>query len=379
MPLHGLYLHIPFCAKRCHYCDFNTYEGQESLQGAYVAALEKEIKASPGLAVEGGLKSVFFGGGTPSLLEAGQLGSLLEAARSRFGLAAGAEITVEVNPGTADLSKFKALKAFGVNRLSFGFQARQERHLEALGRIHSSEESAAAWALAREAGFDNLSLDLMFGLSTQTAQEWQQSLDWALAFKPDHVSFYGLTVEPGTRFHQWQSAGRLPVPGEDEQAEMYSQGISALKGAGLGQYEISNFALPGRASVHNQLYWLNLDTLGLGAGAWSFVDGQRFSRQKQPAAYIKAVEEGRGSVTETERLDGREARAEAAFLNLRLNEGVDLAAWRRRYGLDLLEEFGPQLKRGLGAGWVTHDAQGGRLSLSAEGRLLANEVFAELL
>ena len=380
MAIHSLYIHIPFCAKRCHYCDFNTYEGQEGMAGDYVQALIQDLEQaarSGAAAVEGGLHSVYFGGGTPSLLEASQVDDLLKAVRRVLGLAPGAELTLEVNPGTANLEKFKALRSAGINRLSFGFQAKQEKHLQALGRIHSSDESVAAWALAREAGFDNLSLDLMFGLSEQTLGEWQDSLDWALALRPEHISFYGLTIEPGTRFHQWHEQGRLPVPGEDLQADMYELGVKALAEAGLDQYEISNFAQPGRSSVHNQFYWLNRDTLGLGAGAWSFVDGQRFSRSKMPSAYIQEAKDGQPGKPQSESLQGAEARAEAAFLNLRLNAGVDLDDWKRRYGVGLIDEFGPKLEKSLKAGCL--EQVGGRLRLTPSGRLLANEVFSALL
>jgi oxygen-independent coproporphyrinogen-3 oxidase len=380
MAVSGLYIHIPFCAKRCHYCDFNTYEGQEDLAGDYVKALIADLGqsvAAGAQAVDGGLRSVYFGGGTPSLLEAAQVRSLLEAVAGTLGLAPGAELTLEVNPGTADLEKFKALRACGINRLSFGFQAKQEKHLQALGRIHSASESEGAWLLAREAGFDNLSLDLMFGLSEQTLEEWRESLAWALERRPEHISFYGLTVEPGTRFHQWQGQGKLPLPGEDLQADMYELGVKTLAEAGLAQYEISNFARAGRSSVHNQFYWRNQDTLGLGAGAWSFVDGQRYSRSKMPSAYIAEVAQGRLGSPQAESLQGFDARAEAAFLALRLNEGVDLGEWRRRYGVDLIEEFGPRMAKSLKAGCL--EQVGGRLRLTDSGRLLANEVFSALL
>jgi oxygen-independent coproporphyrinogen-3 oxidase len=380
MAISGLYIHIPFCAKRCHYCDFNTYEGQENLAGPYVEALVRDLEQSVkagAVAVEGGLKSVFFGGGTPSLLKAGQVADILRAVRKQLGLAPGAEVTLEANPGTADLAKFEAFRAAGINRMSFGFQAKQDKHLQALGRIHSAQESEAAWALARQAGFDNLSLDLMFGLSQQTLEEWQQSLAWAIGFQPEHVSFYGLTIEPGTRFHQWHEQGQLPVPDEDLQADMYELGLRMMAEARLQQYEISNFGRAGKASVHNQFYWLNRDTLGLGAGAWSYVDGKRYSRSKMPSAYIEETRLGRLAASQSESLQGVDARAEAAFLNLRLNAGVDLAEWRQRYGLDLIEEFGPKMQKSLQAGWLEHSA--GRLKLTDSGRLLANEVFSALL
>lgn len=378
--IEGLYLHIPFCERRCHYCDFNTYEGMTDLAQDYCAALAQDLRASaaggPG-PVAGGLRSVYFGGGTPSLLEPDLLLGLLEQARASFGLAQDAEVTVEVNPGTAQTAALERLRLGGVNRISFGFQAAQDRHLQALGRIHSAAQSDEAWHQARAAGFDNISLDLMFGLSGQTMEEWCQSLDWALERAPEHVSFYGLTIEPGTRFHHWRGQGHLPLPDDDLQADMYEAGVAAMDRAGLAQYEISNFARPGRKAMHNQMYWRNVNTLGLGAGAWSFVDGERSGRIKQPQAYIQALAQGRDPRVERERLQGREARAEEATLALRLNEGLDLAAWQQRHGRGFDEEFGPDLDQPWRAGYLQR--REGRLSLTRQGRLLSNQVFISLL
>lgn len=352
----------------------------DGLKAAYVEAVIQDIKACAARgdrAVDGGLKSVYFGGGTPSQMEPAQLLALLEAARAAFGLAPDAEVTSEVNPGSALEGSLRALRQGGFNRISFGFQAAQDRHLQALGRVHNAQQSDEAWDAARAAGFDNVSLDLMFGLSGQTHEEWQQSLAWAVQRRPEHVSFYGLTVEPGTRFHHWASQGRLPLPDEGDQVLMYEDGIASLATAGLQQYEISNFARPGREAAHNRFYWLNRDTLGLGAGAWSFVDGRRSGRLKQPQAYIDAVTAGREPVVESERLEGKAARGEAALLALRLNQGLDLDAWRREHGLGLLEEFGPSLQRSFDAGCL--EREDALLRLSAKGRLLANEVFEAFL
>jgi oxygen-independent coproporphyrinogen-3 oxidase len=376
----GLYLHIPFCERRCHYCDFNTYEGMTALAPDYCRGLAEDLARSVergARAQDGGLQSLYLGGGTPSLLETEQLLGLLDAARRHLGLALDAEVTLEVNPGTADQRKLTALRKGGFNRVSFGFQAAQDRHLLALGRIHDARQSDAAWDAARAAGFDNMSLDLMFGLSTQTQAEWQESLDWALRRRPEHVSFYGLTIEPGTRFHHWRGQGSLPLPDDEDQAQMYEGGQAAMAAAGLEQYEISNFARPGRQARHNRLYWINADTLGLGAGAWSFVDGRRSGRIKQPQAYLAAVAEGREPVVESERLEGRAARSEAALLALRMNQGLDLGAWRARHGMDFEAEFGPALAPAFKAGCL--EQGGGRLALTAKGRLLANEVFERLL
>jgi oxygen-independent coproporphyrinogen-3 oxidase len=371
----GLYVHIPFCARRCHYCDFNTYEGMEGLAPDYVEALKRDLELAAGKPAP--LRSVFFGGGTPSLLSAAQIREILDAVRARCGLLPGAEITLEANPGTADLAKFEGFRAAGVNRLSFGFQAKQDKHLAALGRIHDSAQSAEAWRLARAAGFDNLSLDLMFGLPDQSAEEWRESLDWALAFQPEHLSFYGLTIESGTRYHYLQSQGQLPLPGEDLQADMYAEGIARLAAAGLGQYEISNFAKPGRESVHNRLYWQNRETLGIGAGAWSYVGGDRFMREKNPPLYMESIRQGRIPATENERLEGSLARGEAIYLGLRMLEGIDLEAWKNEKGLDLMGEFAAPAKEMLALGLLAQTEN--RLHLTPKGLPLANQVFSAFL
>ena len=371
----GLYVHIPFCAKRCHYCDFNTYEGMEGLAPDYVEALKRDLELAAGPAQP--LRSVFFGGGTPSLLSAPQIKEILDAVRARCGLLPNAEITLEANPGTADLAKFAGFRAAGVNRLSFGFQAKQDKHLLALGRIHDAAQSGEAWRLARAAGFDNLSLDLMFGLPEQSAEEWRESLQWALAFRPEHLSFYGLTIESGTRYHYLQSQGQLPLPGEDLQADMYAEGIQRLAAAGLGQYEISNFAKPGRESVHNRLYWRNRETLGIGAGAWSYVAGNRFMREKNPPLYMEAIRQGRIPATENEHLEGLEARGEAIYLGLRMLEGIDLEAWKSEKGLDLMGEFAAPAEEMLALGLLAQTEN--RLHLTPKGLPLANRVFSAFL
>ena len=378
--IQGLYIHIPFCERRCHYCDFNTYEGMTDLVPAYVQAVSADIRlcAEKGMqAPPGGLRSVYFGGGTPSLLDPGDLLTLLRGAKADFGLAPGAEVTVEVNPGTADVKKLALLRRGGFNRVSFGFQAAQDEHLEALGRVHTAAQSDLAWTAAREAGFDNMSLDLMFGLSRQTLPQWRESLEWGLARRPEHVSFYGLTVEPGTPFHVWAGQGRLPLPEEELQATMYELGLAQLGEAGLRQYEISNFSVEGRESVHNRLYWRNEDTLGVGAGAWSYVEGERSGRVRWPKAYIEAVSEGRLPKSEVERLSGRSARAEAAQLKLRMNEGLHLGAWLFSQGCGFFEEFGAALAPAFSAACL--ERSGESVRLTAKGRLLSNEVFMALL
>jgi oxygen-independent coproporphyrinogen-3 oxidase len=375
--IEGLYLHIPFCARRCAYCDFNTYEGLEALIPSYVAALSADLARSA-LGDDGAaLKSVFFGGGTPSLLPPELVAELLLRVRQAFPRAQALEASLEANPGAVEASSFKALRRAGINRLSLGVQASQDRALKALGRIHDSAQAERAVRLAQEAGFERLSVDLMFGLPGQSMQEWQQSLDWALGLGLSHISFYGLSVEPGTRFHALQAQGRLELPEEGLQADMYLAGVARLAAAGLVRYEISNFAKPGQACQHNRLYWLNRDTLGLGAGAWSFLKGERFGRTRDPKAYVQELAKGPASRQECQRLKGLASRGEAAYLRLRLAEGVDLAGWEQEFQRSWDSDFNGQTSALLAKGLLQR--QEARLFIPDQALPLANEVFREFV
>ncbi len=376
MAAQGLYIHIPFCEKRCHYCDFNTYEGQIDLRERYVEALLADLRLSSAYLSQP-LKSIFFGGGTPSLMLPSQIGQMVEAVREQVGLRTDVEISLEANPGSATLENFQAFRAAGINRISMGFQAYQDRFLLALGRIHDHAQSELAFRLARQAGFDNISIDLMFGLPEQSLQDWLESLRWGLNLQPDHLSFYGLTLEPGTRFFDWHQRGELQVPGEDLQADMYEQGLALCEAAGLAQYEISNFSRPGREAQHNCLYWQNAQTLGLGAGAWSYLGGERSGREKMPSKYIEACLQGRDPRVQHEILTERAARAEAASLALRTLAGIDLKAWKEFHGTEFSSEFASVQAEMARHGLLTQSSD--RLQLTPKGRSLANVVFEAFL
>jgi oxygen-independent coproporphyrinogen-3 oxidase len=375
--IEGLYLHIPFCARRCAYCDFNTYEGLEALIPRYVEALAADLARSTRGEEGEALKSVFFGGGTPSLLPPERVASLLVRVRQAFPRAKELEVSLEANPGAVEAGSFEALRQAGVNRLSLGVQAIQDRALKALGRIHDAAQAERAVRLAQAAGFERLSVDLMFGLPGQSMQEWEQSLDWALGLGLAHISFYGLSVEPGTRFHALQAQGRLELPEEGLQADMYSLGVQRLASVGLARYEVSNFAKPGHACQHNRLYWLNRETLGLGAGAWTFMGGERFGRTRDPKAYAQELDAGPARKQESESLKGLAARGEAAYLRLRLAEGVDLASWAKEFDRDWDADFNGQTSALLAKGLLQR--QGGRLYIPDQALPLANEVFREFV
>lgn len=375
----ALYLHIPFCVARCGYCDFNTYRHQPDLARGYVAALRAEIAAwgeRPEIA--GRLAAtVFLGGGTPSLLDPAELAEILGAARAAFGLAPGAEVTLEANPGTVDAAKFWGFRAAGANRLSLGVQAFQERLLRMAGRDHAVADIRRAVADARAAGFANVSLDLIFALPDQTLDEWVASLDEAVALAPEHVSAYGLTYEEGTPFYRDRQAGRLRPVDEETEAAMYDLAIARLATAGYEQYEISNFARPGFRSVHNQIYWHCGDYLGLGAGAHSCLGGRRFFNRRLPQDYIEAVRRQGTAEAGGEDLTPRQRLGEAMVLGLRLREGVNLDDLAARFAPWGLAPDAGTLDRLEGVGLL--ERRGPCLRLTDRGLRLANEVFVALV
>lgn len=387
----SLYLHIPFCRHRCAYCDFNTYTGLGALQGAYAAALAAEVaQVGEAGAREAGaplpVHTIFFGGGTPSLMEAADLAQILGAVRHVFALEPAAEITLEANPGTVDGAYLAAIRALGINRLSFGMQSAVAAELALLERSHNYEDVAEAVALSRAAGFDNLSLDLIYGLPDQSLASWQQSLEAALALQPDHLSLYCLTIEVGTPMERWLHSGRINLPDPDLAAEQYELACARLGAAGWQHYEISNWALPGRACRHNLTYWRNNPYLGLGAGAHGYVGGVRYHVVKQPRTYLRRLEQAdrhapyplSAAVAASHRLDEAEMIADMMITRLRLlEEGLDMNAFSHRFGRtvdDLYGETVAQLTR-----WGLLQQRDGRLLLTERGRFLSNQVFYRFL
>ncbi|MBA2677272.1 MAG: radical SAM family heme chaperone HemW [Ktedonobacteraceae bacterium] len=378
----SLYLHIPFCHTRCYYCDFNTYAGILPMRAAYVRALLTEIELAGKKAQhdDGSLRrsrTIFFGGGTPSLLSVEQMKSLLDACFSAFAIDADAEITMEANPGTLTKEQLMGLRAAGVNRLSMGAQSFDADLLKALGRIHTPEEITQAVQYAREAGFTSINIDFMFGLPGQTMQHWRETLDQALELRPEHLSLYSLIVEEGTLFHDWAQEGRI-VPGdEDLCADMYEYADQKLREAGYINYEISNWALPGHHSRHNLTYWQNLPYIGMGAGAYSSFTGRRFSDEREPAVYIKQLKANHIPEVESEVVEREQAMSETAFLALRTAMGLHLPTFEQRFDEPFAQFVGNRLRVVEEAGLLEHEENW--LRLSTRGRLLGNEVFMRLL
>jgi oxygen-independent coproporphyrinogen-3 oxidase len=378
----SLYLHIPFCHTRCHYCDFNTYAGLLPLREPYVRALLAEISLMGEMARYSDGRSrrartIFFGGGTPSLLSVPQISRILDACRQHFAIDQEAEITLEANPGTLSQEQSEGLRAAGINRLSMGAQSFDEDLLKALGRIHTPQQVTQAVRYARAAGFTSINLDFMFGLPGQTMQHWRETLERALALRPEHLSLYSLIVEEGTPFFTWVQEGRITPGDEDLCADMYEYADERLRAAGYANYEISNWALPGYESRHNLTYWLNLPYIGMGAGAYSSFGGRRFSNVREPLEYIRLLKERSFPEAESERVGREQAMSETAFLALRTAMGLHLPTFERRFGLPFAQFAGNRLRPVEEAGLLERDGQW--LRLSKRGRLLGNEVFYRLL
>jgi len=388
----SLYLHIPFCSLKCRYCDFNSYAGLEELVEPYVGALIAEMGLWSGFARGRPLPTVFFGGGTPSLLPIGQVERIMRALRERFALAPDAEVTLEANPGTVDREYLGALLAAGVNRISFGVQSFFDDELAALDRIHSAAEAEEAYRWARDAGFRRVNLDLIYGLPEQPLERWRASLERAIDLAPDHMSLYALTVEEGTKLAYDIEHGSLLEPDGDAQAEMYEWSQGRMAAAGYRQYEISNWATLGQECRHNLVYWQNGDWLGLGAGAHSHLAGLRFADVYSPRRYVQLVGEtaqapqgadagallkSMRQVTYVEGPRPELARADTLIMGLRLNEGVSLAEFRRRFGEAADEGYAATFDEFVSLGLL--ERANGRIRLTPRGRLLANEVFTRLL
>ena len=336
----GVYLHIPFCKSRCSYCDFATdvYRSSDVVE-RYVSALVKEIRAFD---VNGALSkvratdTVYFGGGTPSLLEPAQVEQILQTVRNKFGIADDAEITMEMNPGTVTTERLAEYRSLGVNRASFGVQTFNDRHLKLLARGHDANDARTTFELLRNARFTNVSFDLIAGLPGQTIDDWKRNLDEAVSTEPEHLSLYLLEIHEGTPLADQIFNGRRRVPDEELAAEMYELMIDRLVDAGYEQYEISNFAKSGFESRHNTKYWRLDPVFGFGVSAHSFDGQQRYSNARDTADYVRRIEESGSAEVFRERTD---LESESAFLGLRLSPGIDLESYRRHFGIDLVDKY----------------------------------------
>ncbi|MCC9076213.1 radical SAM family heme chaperone HemW [Litorilinea aerophila] len=395
----GLYIHVPFCERKCPYCDFNTYAGFQHIHQDLVDALcaemarwQEPLQARP-------ITSIFLGGGTPTLLTAGQLHQIFEAVHRHFSLAPGCEITSEANPGTVDRDKFQVLRSLGVNRLSLGVQSFQPDELRFLGRIHDVADVYRAFEAARTAGFDNVNLDFMFGLPGQSLADWQQTLEEALALAPEHLSLYSLIVEPGTPLYHWVQRGEVPPPDDDQAGALYEAAMERLAAAGYVHYEISNWAKadparpllshesPPWACRHNLLYWRNQEYLGVGPGTHSHLRqpgeggvpvSRRWSNQKPVPGYIRRIRSGAEVTDFAEELTPPVSMGETMMLGLRLvREGVPFLRFQQIHAVDLRQVFSQELERLETWGLIQMDEA--RVRLTRQGLMVGNQVFCRFL
>ncbi len=368
----GLYLHIPFCSAICGYCNFNRGLFDGPLKAQYVEAIEAEIKlvGRPGFGGGRPADTIFFGGGTPSLLEPQEVARLITACRETFALTSDAEVTLETNPETATVEKLEGFREAGVNRISFGVQSFDAAELTRLGRIHSSERAQDAVRDARRAGFSNLSFDLMFWLPGQSLESWRRTVEQAVALAPDHLSLYLLELYPNAPIKE--SLARQVS--DDEAADMYLAALDTLDAAGFEQYEISNVSRPGFWSRHNVKYWQSGDWRGFGCGAHSTVDGVRWKNVAATAGYIEYLKAGRDVAVDREQLSDQARRQEALFTGLRMTDGIDGGNFSRRFGVDPWAEYGRELGPAVDDGLMWRRDQ--RFGLTRRGMLVANEILA---
>lgn len=374
----AVYLHIPFCRVRCPYCDFNTYAGMQSLIPAYVEALCRVIVRGGAASGYQAARTVYFGGGTPSLLEPQHVAQILESVDAVLPLTAGCEVTLEANPVTADAARFAGFRAAGVNRLSFGVQSFTDRLLRVLGRDHDAAQARRALHLARQAGFQNVSLDLMYAVPDQSLADWRHDVEQALALAPEHLSLYCLTVEPTTPYARWVANGRIKLPQDDTSADMYAYARERLAAAGYEHYEISNWSLPGKEGQHNSIYWRYEPYLGLGAGAHGYLNGVRTEEIRAPRDYIERALNGESTSLRRETVPQATAMEESVFLNLRLlKRGIIRQEFAARFGADPVILLEGALEELTCAELISIDEN--RIRLTPNGSFLANEVCVRLM
>lgn len=374
----GLYLHLPFCISKCPYCDFNSYQLKEDNQiSSYISALYQEITTYSKKLKKSNIKTIYLGGGTPTILSGVQIYNILEFCKSKFTIDKDAEITIEANPGTLDGEKIKLLIESGINRLSLGAQSFNNLFLKKLGRIHNTQDIIDSYYLAREIGFSNINIDIMFALPDQTTEDLQATLKKAISLKPDHLSLYNLTIKPGTEYYKKHKRGELKLPTEDEEFEMYNWVINFLEESGFEHYEIANFARPHKRSMHNLIYWQNKPYLGIGAGAYSFIKGYRYMNYENPAIYIKEIMSGTLPVDSGEKLSLRKRMIETIILGLRTKDGVSYKKYKKRFRVNLNDIFFKQIDKLVNLGLLQKDNY--RIKLTRKGIFLANTVFREFI
>jgi oxygen-independent coproporphyrinogen III oxidase len=370
----GIYLHIPFCATRCHYCNFATGGYESDLARRYIAALSKEIEDAPSKPAMSSVDTLYFGGGTPTTLSIDQISRLVETCRKKFEIDPGAEVTIEANPGSVTGDYLEKLRALGINRLSFGVQSFDDLELQMIGRTHSAQDARDAVRIARAAGFANISIDLIAGLPEQKMETWRNNLEEACSLAPDHLSVYLLELYRDAPLLHRIERGELRAIDEELTVEMYFALMDEAERFGFEHYEISNWARPGFASRHNLKYWTGAPYWAFGVSAAGYDGESRWSNTRNIHDYLERVEGGYSPVSSREALNDEDRQSEALFLHLRLKDGVDLQAHRRRFGVSVVERYRDELERLREAGLI--ELSNENIVISRKGKVLANEVFA---
>ncbi len=370
----ALYIHIPFCARKCSYCDFNSFVSESKTIDLYLHAIEKELCSLKDKYV---FKTVFIGGGTPSVLTETQLEKLLSAIIRYIPISEVQEYTVEANPGTLTEDKVRVLKECLVNRISLGVQSFQDKQLKFLGRIHSGADAKNTFALLRKTGFKNINIDLIFGCPEQSRDDWKSDLETAIGLCPEHISAYALTYEEGTLLTKDLRNGVINKLDELVELEMYKTTIDYLTHNGYNHYEISNFAKYGRECLHNLVYWNNMSYIGVGAGAYSFINGVRTSNEKDVIKYVNKVNNGENIKSFDEHLPQDQFASETVVMALRLRQGISNADFYKRFGIKIEDQFGEQINRLRGDGLIAYDNE--MLKLTEKGLFIADTVMAEFL
>ncbi|WP_242661303.1 radical SAM family heme chaperone HemW [Alkaliphilus metalliredigens] len=373
----GLYIHIPFCEKKCYYCDFTSFSGEKHLIGPYVEALKQEVLLYKEALTGYEIKTIFFGGGTPSILSGEAMAELMEWIRRHVEIDTKAEISMEANPGLLSKDKLHRYYDSGINRLSIGLQACQDHLLKSLGRIHTYGDFIQNLADARGVGFSNINVDMMFALPNQSMNEWKASLTEIIDLGVPHLSTYGLIIEEGTSFNQWVEDKKIKTLDEELELAMFHETIRILKSKGYTHYEISNFSKPEYECRHNQIYWRNRPYLGLGVGAHSYFEKMRFSNTSHIGIYINKINIGEKPLDTQELITRNDEISETMFLGLRLLEGVSINDFTERFQSSVFDVYGDVINKLISQGLLT--IKGDRIRLSQRGVDLSNIVFAEML
>ncbi len=375
----GLYIHIPFCLKKCSYCDFYSLPAVSTvLVNRYIKALQKELEIKAASLKDTRMKTVYAGGGTPSILSGEELKILMAVVRKHLEIEEAAEISLEANPATLNADKLKSIREAGFNRISLGVQSFQDDELFVLGRSHNSVDALKTIKLIQDSGLSNYNIDLIYGIPGQTISKWEESLGIAIEAKPAHLSMYLLQLDESTPLADDIRKDRFQLPGEEIEAQMYDIGMDMLKNRGFRQYEISNFARPGYECRHNLLYWEAMEYIGIGAGAVSFTDQRRYINKKDLIQYLWAIENGRESpAEELEEMDQKELAADAIILGLRLCDGINLEQFRLRFDIKIMDYYKDIIEDYIDRGLL--NISNGRLSFSRKAYFVSNQVLCHFI